>query len=611
MSDRSNFYHGQTVMEDELDQPFTDLESADRDLSVDNGLAQELATASPDPAVYGGIVNGLIVTWNASGYLDITAGTAYDQLGRRIRLGSAATCYITKTGSTDEGDVSLAVGDGASIASSCPSGQRIVVSLFIVYDEALSDGRTDATGATVQHREVESFHFDLQIGTSFSDPPASAPSRTALTNGKVLIYDIVIQNTAGTLAPIAGGICGTDYDWDSLGGNYASNTGRRSDWLAMDQSSDFPQFDTKNTQLRATSPREAIHTLTKMLQVQASDPAGASLIGARYQVGTVVSPPTATEAAGVREASAGSVDTQVLAILNQLSNALYTGGNDVIKPASAANGLFLDPTNIGATLALLALKANVGGSVASQFIQKKRGHLLLPNYFYDCFNGYKGTNAGGRTSWTPGNSDPWAVLTVGGGGALFIRNAGDGAPNIGSILELNANGGASGDGVGIYHNHDGTNFGGGYNLGASPWASWYIRFRLPNVSDVAFVVSLAGASGNSYVAIQFDTSGAGKLQLLGQDSAAGGNFSVDILGGAAPTVDTWYTISLSSLANNSVAYQVNNGAEGTATLSSGTFANEPHSLYAICYTLNAGGAARQLYVDRVFIGEAVLPADML
>ena len=615
MSDRRNYYHGQTVMEDELDDGFNDLEVALDDLTVDTDIGQALVAASPDPTVYGGIASGLGVTWNALGYCEVAAGVAYDQLGRRIEVPTGgATVVITKTGSTDEGDDTLAEGDGALVTGSVPSGDRTIGALFLVYDEALSDSRVDATGATVQFQITRSFHFDLQIGASFTPPPGAPPGVAALADGKVLLADLVIHNTAGTLSVVA--VCYNDQHWDDLGGNYVTLGGRRSDWLAIDQSATFPQFDAMNTQLRAGSARDFLYALLALLQAQGANPTGASVIGSLAQVGTVVTPPTATEAAGAKTLPAGSIQAQLMAVANALSNALFAGGGNSITPPAGRGGLFLDPDNMDADRVLLGLKSDVGGSVNNLLFFKKRGHISFPNGLYENFCRCNGTDVGGRTSWVTTTDSPWDQRDIDGGdahtaAAFFIRNSGDGTPFEGNIVEL-LTGTGVGDGAEIRLGFDGTNRFGGFNFGASPWASAWFRFRLPSVAGIYIYFSIEDriTGGNSALHARYDVSGPATLQGV-IDGDVAGTTSVELLslpGGDAPTVDTWYTVRVSVLGNTTAVFQVNNGDEISAVLGADALLSTPYHL-SIGVISTAGGA-KALYLDRLAIAENVLPADL-
>lgn len=347
MSDRKNFGHGQIVTETELDDAFNDLETADHDLSDDAGLSQNATTDAKDSTVYGGILSGLTVTRNGTNdYVTVAAGKACDDQGRRIYLPSNATVKITNIGDTTEAVVSSATGDGAAITVTCGTGQYVICSLYIVYDEVLSDARTDALGDSYYFENAESFHFHLKIGTAYSHPLGAPPTRGALEDGKVLIADLVLTNSGGAMQLVntggigMDGILYSDENWDEFAiaiadAQYAGNTGRRSDWISLDDPTDFPLFDSNGVNLRQGTSRDSFYELVKMLQVTAATPSGGDLIGDRVHnavTGSTIKAPASITLA------AGSLHAKGTTISQYLADCLYKGGDNVITTDSAASG---------------------------------------------------------------------------------------------------------------------------------------------------------------------------------------------------------------------------------------------------------------------------------
>lgn len=278
---RFNAYHGQTVLESQLDAMFDDCENAERNLAIDGHVRQVPSTDTPDPSNYGGILAGLVVTASpGDDHVHVALGTARDYLGKRIDLATAATVLMLNTGATTVGDSTDATGDAGAIVGSCSAGKYIIASLFIVYDEVLSDPKVDALGATIQYDIAESFKFDIQIGASFTHanviavPPTETPARAALASNKVLLADILLTNSAGAMQVVA--ICTCDADWDYLTGNYATLAGRRASWFSASPALEFSHTDLENlvggtdTDIaRGNSAREALYALAKKVRSQA------------------------------------------------------------------------------------------------------------------------------------------------------------------------------------------------------------------------------------------------------------------------------------------------------------------------------------------------------
>ena len=164
MADRLDYYFRQKVTEAELDLGFTLLEQADRDFANDIGIF--------------GIIDGMVASEKAGVpdlSVDLTApGRAYDQLGERIFFGTAQNVDL----STDLNGVSTAVQSG---------GNERIVSLFIKFDRALSDPRTDGNSQQVFFRRDETFKFVVRQGAEASAGTAVPPP---LQSDEVLVVDV-------------------------------------------------------------------------------------------------------------------------------------------------------------------------------------------------------------------------------------------------------------------------------------------------------------------------------------------------------------------------------------------------------------------------------------
>lgn len=334
MADIQDWYLGQIVTEGEMDQLYTDLNAAERNLAKEAHLGQGPAvTAHRD----GGILSGLVVTKDTTTSVEITAGSARDGNGKRISLGVDATVSLTNLGDTGEGETVSATGDGSLTASSITAGEAWL-SLFIAYDTNLSDTRIDALNNTINFRQSESFHFELMIGTDAA-PPATA--RANLADTRVLLCDILLDNS-GEIRQISGtdAVCVSTYDMNKIGygpEDTAALAGRRSDWVAIDpDGTSYPLLQTAYDSsephthayhnIRAGSPREAMQQLIELYAEPgtASKAGGSEVIGGRPVTGKVLSSPGASTAL---QMPSGSVHTQLEALYDKVNTLLSRGGD--------------------------------------------------------------------------------------------------------------------------------------------------------------------------------------------------------------------------------------------------------------------------------------------
>jgi hypothetical protein len=272
---RRSVYHGQTVQEADVDEWFDDVEDMETGAVADAGMAQAAVTDSPDPSVFGGILNGLEVTGTPGAeFVTVTLGNARDEDGERIPLPSDATVKISKTGQTVIADTALAEGDGAAITGTCAAGKYIVVSLFIsraILQEQLT--ADPAGGASFYYDQLESFRFQLEIGSSdftHATPLTDTVTRAALSNELVLLADIICENAAGTMQVVA--IMNSTPDWIgtySPPGNYANVTGRRADWLTVQTTDEFTTAEGAEDIIREQTAREALYDLGRRVRSEA------------------------------------------------------------------------------------------------------------------------------------------------------------------------------------------------------------------------------------------------------------------------------------------------------------------------------------------------------
>jgi hypothetical protein len=187
MADRKDFYFEQVVQEDDMDAAFDYAENAPRDLATDTGLA------SADTVVHGGIFKGLAVS-DSGLTITVTAGSAYDSSGRRIRLSTNTDVNIAFTGTTVVGSGGTPTG-GTVVTTIPTAGNERWVSLYIYFDRQLLDPQIDGSGDTVYFDQPESFVFEVDKGTEAASPTNLA----ALKSGKILLADFRIDENSAVL----------------------------------------------------------------------------------------------------------------------------------------------------------------------------------------------------------------------------------------------------------------------------------------------------------------------------------------------------------------------------------------------------------------------------
>jgi hypothetical protein len=557
--DRVNAYHGQVVAESELDQMFDDAENAERNLALDTA-SQAAVADSPSSDVFGGIVSGLVVGGIAGDTsVTVPVGRARDNQGRRITLASGATVALSHTGTSAEGDYT-AVGSGAVITGSCPAGERIVAALFLVYDENLSDPRTDATGATIQYRILESFHFDIQIGTSFAHPPGAPPSRTALANNKVLLADLLLTNNAGTMELVA--ILNSDQDWDALTGNYASLDGRRQDYIALEQA-DFTVLNNMDTHVRAPSARKALYDLLGIME----------------------------------------------------DGLIWGSGGGVVDPVAGQYGPMYKSTNLDASKALTRDYAQVAGSQRIHHIPRsKYGLPVKPHEFYDPMLYHYGDLVPVATIVNPENLGPWGVVGLNGNtwGRIIPISS-----QPGGVIQVETNSATITHGIALIGQ---TYFSAGhvaqtstpaFNIGAAPWAVACFRFRYTTAIAGVFigmgfvkdgtVPVVAGASVFGLAVIDATTGIYGHLEGSG---AAG----VPVQFGTV-LEDTWYTVRMAVVSSTTMIFQLNDGTPVEASVAAADAL--PNGEYCpIFYIRNKQAAPATAQLDEVYVAAGELESDM-
>jgi hypothetical protein len=325
MSDRKDYYFRQKVTEAELDSGFDTLEQADFNFAIDNefiGVASGMGVsqASPTPNL----------TVDVQG-----PGTSYSKDGERINFSSTQNVDVSED-------------DGGSPTTVTTPGNAKIVSVFAVFDRALSDPRIDGNGATVYFQRDESFDFSVIQGAeaaSGTEVPPPLDASNILLADITLIYgqtqvlnaDISTLRREDAFKFIGGTVEieeGTSYDAiDAL----LTAVNNHIDGIADNHPasavtySDTPTWLNGQTLDGATvvdDVQEAIAAVMSDLGLQASGNDGAIRLG-KYQTpnfhdGT----PVAT----------GSVNTVIDGIVTALAAATGNGGGDKVGIGTQTSG---------------------------------------------------------------------------------------------------------------------------------------------------------------------------------------------------------------------------------------------------------------------------------
>ena len=605
MSNRQSFYTGENVSESELNGAFDDAENAEFTLAANADLKPALTTSTPDPTVYGGITSGLTVHPGAPGdtFVTVDAGDGRDSRGyHNVLPTGGATVALSNLGSSTEGDVTLALGDGAALnLGSVPAGQYAILSLWLVYDEHLTDPRVDATGATVYFSIAESFHFYITMGMPYISPPGAPPSRAVLEDQKLLLADLVIRNDAGTIKLVK--VCNATKDWIDLGGNYVTLIGRRYDCLSIDQSADHPQYTALSMDKRFTSIRQAVAELNRELQKQTSaagDPAGAEIIGAKVQAGTL-----AYIASAAASLTAGSLSSQLTTLLSAINTKAARGG-DIIQPVPASSGLIFDPLNMNVDEALIATKAMGDGVSNYHRLWRKFGHVTVPHEMFDDFlvGGHWGASVEYNNS--PDRKLNWFWF---GHAATGVYRA---TSYRGGVIAIET-GAANNDGVSFVsgmgdNDATGAHIIGDWNCGASPFAIAAFRFMLPAVVDLELTFGLipdTALGGPSLVEVLFKPATSANL-IAKLTNSVGGTAQADLV---TPMTNGWYTVRIAVVSAAKAIFQVNDiGTEVPAALGAGSLASGGYCAYFTIRT--KAGAFAMALLDSVYAADGLRTAGL-
>jgi hypothetical protein len=332
------------VQESDLDDAFGQLETADRLIMSDLGLA--------------GIMSGLTVAEDSPTGLSVivATGTCYDQEGARVRVPSQQV-------------VDLSVDfNGASTAVVTATWSRWL-SVYLIADRDLTDPQTDGNGATVYVSRNQSFAFKVVQGAE-----AFAPTRPTLLTDAILLADVVIAQGATAvvnanldvtrrmnLITVAGAPLSLDETsildaFTAVQDKYNLHVTGGGDQHLADQIlySGSAVFADGVTLLASSADLETtIDSFVAYLAQKASTPSGADLVGCREDAS--VSPTLI----------AGSVNDRLVA-LRSAANLSYAGG-----------GAFADSTANPAATVEVAIDTIIA-SLTSTSGNRGAGKLTAP-----------------------------------------------------------------------------------------------------------------------------------------------------------------------------------------------------------------------------------------
>ena len=164
MSARKQFFFRERVTEGELNAAFDDLENADHNLAADLGFTGVLANAVVSPHA---LVGDLTVDVSGPGIL-------LDPQGARIFFSSLQNVSVAQ----DHNGVATAVSS---------AGHEKVVSVFVMFDRAVSDPRIDGNSVTVFFQQDEAFKFVVVQG---AEAAAGSSVPPPLRADAILLADV-------------------------------------------------------------------------------------------------------------------------------------------------------------------------------------------------------------------------------------------------------------------------------------------------------------------------------------------------------------------------------------------------------------------------------------
>ena len=631
--DIQDFYIAQIVAQGEMDQIYADAEAAEQNMAKEANLGQvPVAVPAGDAGALrsGGILSGLVVTADTpvvagKTVVNVSAGVARDSDGERIVLPADATVSLLNLGSTPQGDITNALGDGGLTASSITAGEAWV-SLYLAKDTALSDIRVDGLGNSINYRQVESFHFELFVG---ADASAPAIARTNLDDSRVLLCDILLDNageirviTSVDTAAVATYVIATStYSLALIGygpDDAADLTGRRSDWAAIDYTNEDGTLaleltswrDAANTDgpsgkdyfnIRTGDPRSLARELAVRFAKSGTPTAvaGSELIGGKSTTGSARTSP----AGAVLELGASqSVHAQLVALKNKV-NTLLSRGTDTFTGNLTIVGTLLgittedtlrmthsgSPRDGKHALMIQAEQATKGDWLGI----RKYGLLEVGSHFLEQVDYVDTTPDATIANHLP--QYKWSARVTGAGaGNYAIVSQGSGITDKPAITVSLNNGIAAPCSFGMLGPQM-------FRLGDSPNTSMLMRISRASSpgADHEARYGLWGVGGGHLVGVVHTTTGVFG-RIVGSSSSDTGVVNLD--GG----VGSFNDIMVIVLSSSSIFVQGPGGSE-TITLSSGTLAVEYYApIVDVVYSTGGSSFLTYAILSRLFIHDRSL-----
>jgi hypothetical protein len=180
MANRKDYYFDQIVTEGELDAGFEGLELADLAQATDFGFFGIVGASDIVP----------VTTPTTPGIqVDVLPLSAYDQLGRRIRIPLAVQDF----------DISV---DVNNIPTAVAVGKERWVSIYAKFERVLSDDRIDGNNVPVKFARDEGYVLEVRMGAQDDIGLATRPAVSAPTNTSdpvVLLADVRRLNPQVTI----------------------------------------------------------------------------------------------------------------------------------------------------------------------------------------------------------------------------------------------------------------------------------------------------------------------------------------------------------------------------------------------------------------------------
>jgi hypothetical protein len=186
-----DFYYKQLVLETDLDTAFTNVDTALKALYAELGFCKDVSNTQ-----FGGLVVGGTCARSTGYSFTIGASTAIDNQARRIYMPSQVLVNAAKDGYTAIGSLNPA---GPDVSVTPGENYDRWVSIFLVYDQLLTDLVNDGYGVPVFKTRTDSYKFHVKAGTQAAHAAVPVAERPLLETGEILVMDFLISNVGGVI----------------------------------------------------------------------------------------------------------------------------------------------------------------------------------------------------------------------------------------------------------------------------------------------------------------------------------------------------------------------------------------------------------------------------